>query len=241
MRPMINLLRRAVNFFFPIICIECKNSLSYDHATGVCEECTKTIKMLDSNYCVKCGMDLPDGGEHCYICQRNPKYYFENIRAACVYKKAAKTLVHRLKYGGKEYLAEPMSKMMLNTIMTNKYNEKIDAITYVPMHRIKVYMRGYNQAQLLARKLALLINKPVLEVLKRSKMTKSQYKLRKEERQLNVSGCFTLISNMKAEVSGKNLLLVDDVCTTCSTVNECSRILSKAGAEKVYVLAFARD
>ena len=238
---MINFLRRFINFFFPIICVQCKKSLPWDDTARVCGECKKEIKMIEGNYCVKCGLDLPDGGEHCYHCRKNPKYYFEYVRASCVYKNAAKTLVHRLKYSGKEYLAGPISEIMKKAVLENNFKDKVDAIVYVPMHRIKEYFRGFNQAELLAKNISGFTGKPVLRAIDRTKMTRSQYKLKKEERQKNVSGCFSVNGKLENDIKGKNLLLVDDVCTTCSTVSECSKVLRQAGADKVYVMVFARD
>ena len=238
---MINLWLKIVNFLFPVTCVVCGNDLPYDDYYRICDECAGKIKLIDGHYCKKCGLDLPDGGEHCYSCVKKPNYYFENIRAACVYKDVAKNLIHKLKYSEREYINRIIGRMMERTAVAVAAETNVDYIVFVPMHKLKEYLRGYNQAELIARKISEVINKPILKGLRRGRITKAQYRLKKDERQENVAGCFKLKENMKYVVKGKNLLLIDDVCTTCATMNECSKVLRRAGAAKVYGLAFARD
>jgi len=238
---MKQILLKCLNFIFPITCVECGNDLPCDDYYRICESCVSKIKMIDGHYCKKCGLDLPDGGEHCFNCAGKTKHYFESLRAACVYKDTARNLVHKLKYGGREYLDRIIGQLTWNAIAGRGLENEIDLILFVPMHGIKEYWRGYNQAELIAKKISGYMNKPLLKGLVRKKITKAQFKLNKEERVKNVKGCFGFKEELESRIKGKNLLLVDDVCTTCSTVDECSKVLRRAGAAKVYALTFARD
>jgi predicted amidophosphoribosyltransferase len=109
------------------------------------------------------------------------------------------------------------------------------------MHWIKQYMRGYNQAELLAGQISGYCGKPLLKGFKRGKFTRPQYRLTKEQRSDNISGSFRLDPAASAAIKGKTVLLVDDVSTTCSTIEECSKTLVNAGAGGVYALTFAKD
>ncbi len=232
---------KSVNFLFPVTCLECGCDLPFDDHYRICPECECKIKLIDKHYCAKCGLDLPDGGEHCYICGKGVKYHFEKVRAACVYKDIARSLIHKLKYGGREYVIRVIGRLMERTARALDAESNIDLIVFVPMHRFKEYFRGYNQAELIARKISEYLVKPVLKGLVRKRVTRAQYGLKKAERRDNIAGCFGFNEELKTVIKGKNILLVDDVCTTCATMDECSKVLREAGAEKVYGLAFARD
>jgi ComF family protein len=112
-----------------------------------------------------------------------------------------------------------------------------DALVPVPLHPKRLRERGYNQAELLARELGGRIGLPVLDLLERAKATKPQWDLDKESRLKNLAGAFTA----GAETKGLSLLLIDDVCTTGASLEECGRALHRAGAERVAAFVFARQ
>ncbi len=129
---------------------------------------------------------------------------------------------------------------MLIGLLLTKINEfkNIDYISYVPMHKSKPKLRGFNQNFLLAKGLSKKLNIPLgKNILLKIKDTKSQSSLNKRDRLLNLKDAFE-VSN-KAEIKSKNILLIDDIFTTGSTVSECARCLKTAGANKVYVLTVA--
>jgi len=230
-----------LHFLFPLTCVECARDLPFDDSYGICEMCKKNIKTISGLFCRKCGLSLPDGGEHCYTCRKGAKYHFENIRSACVYEDISKSLVHKFKYRGKEHLDKVLVSIMGRVLEEEKYESKIDLVVFVPMHWLKEYLRGYNQAELLANRVSALLGKPVVKCLVRAKLTRAQFRLKREERKRNIEGCFGVKRKAGSVIKGKNLLLIDDVCTTCATIEECSRALRASGAGKVYGLTFARD
>lgn len=238
---MMSLLLKITHFFFPVSCVRCGKILPYDDQFRVCAGCLASLKPIEGLYCAKCGKELPDGGEHCYSCRKKQKTHFESIRAACVYEGAVKELVHKFKYGGRDYLVRIMGKMVCDVLESQSYRQEIDYVVPVPMHWLKQYLRGYNQAELLANSVSDALGKPVLKALTRLKGTKPQYKLKKDERRKNLAECFAVTKDAAAKLKGKTLILVDDVCTTCSTIEECSRTLRRAGASRVYAVTFAKD
>jgi ComF family protein len=113
-----------------------------------------------------------------------------------------------------------------------------DGLVPVPLHPSRLRERGYNQARLLAAEIGLVHRKPVLEPLKRCRATKPQWNLGRGERGRNVSGG---IKAAPGSAKGLRLLLIDDVCTTGATLEECARALREGGAESVGAFVFARQ
>lgn len=157
------------------------------------------------------------------------------------------TAIHRFKYAGKIQLAEPLGRLMLNAYRRFWEPEKFDLILPVPLHAKKLRKRGFNQSYLLIRSwktisipLAVELSAiPVsTDVLIKKKATIPQTGLGRQQRLINIRGAFRVQYPQK--VDAKKVLLIDDVYTTGATVNECARMLLKAGAEFVDVLTVAR-
>ena len=160
-------------------------------------------------------------------------------RAAIVYDDASRKLVLGFKHGDRTHAAAALAVWMHRA--AGDMIAQADALLPVPLHRWRLFHRRYNQSALLAHKIAALADKPVLlDVLRRTRATPSQGHLKRKERQENVRGAFELSSRQSEEVKGKTLVLVDDVMTTGATVEECARILLKAGAKRVHVVVLAR-
>lgn len=229
---------------FPKICFYCKKPLDYFSSKILCEDCIKQIKLIDCLVCKKCGVILESGGEHCFNCRNNKrKIYFDVIRGATEYKEPIKTLIHEFKYQNKYFL-----KNFFNSILCSWWEKNsnifpsIDIICCVPMNSIKQFFRGYNQAQLLAYEFAKRYNfnfQPNL--IKRKKITTSQFKLSREKRLENVKDAFKVNSRFIKYLKNKNILIIDDVCTTAETINQCANVLKKSGAKNVFALVLARD
>jgi ComF family protein len=187
------------------------------------------------------------GQDHlCGDCITQPKE-FRIARAAVAYDHQLTAVMHRFKYAGKIQLAGPLGGLMRNTYMRHWDRQKVDLILPVPLHAMKFRKRGFNQSYLLIRRWKS-ISAPLVDnvaglpvntdVLIRSKATVSQTGLGRQQRLKNIKGAFRV--RIPEKVIAKKLLLVDDVYTTGATVNECARVLLKAGAEQVDVLTAAR-
>ena len=117
----------------------------------------------------------------------------------------------------------------------------IDVIAPIPLHRLRLFKRRYNQAALLAQNLGVLSGKPVfVDALLRTKPTPAQGHMNRKERQANVKGAFNVNPHCLAAMKDKTVMLVDDVMTTGATLNECSQVLLDAGARGVKALTLAR-
>lgn len=144
--------------------------------------------------------------------------------------------VHRLKYGGQRSLAEPLADLLAELV---RKLPPADAIVPLPLHPHRERQRGYNQASLLARALGARLNLPVVDAVARIKETKEQVGKNRHERIVNVKGAFACIA--PDQVRDRRLLLVDDVCTTGSTLLACAEPLFRAKAQSVWGVVVARQ
>ena len=208
-------------------CIVCDREIE-PNRYGTCDKC----KIFpNDNYCLRCGRHKVGIGDYCHECA-DEVLYFDEARSAVDYVGEARSLVRRLKYGAAPYLAKPLSSYLLDVLLFTDW--EFDCFTYVPMHVKRQKKRGYNQAKLLAQQLALRTDKECIDLLEKTVATGNQARLNRAERLSNLSNTFETITTPPEHV-----VLIDDVMTTGATVNECSRMLKKAGAKIVYVLTFA--
>ncbi|MCX7957146.1 MAG: ComF family protein [Endomicrobia bacterium] len=237
-----NIIEAFIYTLFPKICFYCKTPLNYYSNNPLCEKCIKQIKFIHGAICKKCGVPLESGGEYCFNCKNlKNKFYFESIYAIVEYKEPIRTLIHEFKYSKKIFLKNFLSNIIKNWWEKNKnILPKIDIISAIPLHPLKNFLRGFNQSDILAKELSKhckLIYHPSL--LKRTKFTISQSKLSKEKRLLNVKDAFEVL--YLTDVKDKNILLIDDVSTTCETINQSAKALKKSGAKNVFGLVLSRD
>ena len=168
----------------------------------------------------------------------NPPIY-GRARAVARYDDIARTLVHSLKYGDRLDLAPPLGRLM--AAAGKVLIEDADAFVPVPLHWSRLWGRRFNQSAALAKSIAAESGLPLWhDVLKRVKPTAQQVGLSRDERARNVQGAFRVPDEAKAQVSGRRLVLVDDVLTSGATAEACARGLLRAGAASVDVLVFAR-
>ena len=218
-------------------------------ASYCCSDCVSSFRDIASTICSCCGIMFKSrqGRNHlCGDCITRPKK-FRIARAAVTYDHQLMSVVHRFKYAGKIQLARPLGGLMLNAYMRYWDRKKVDLVIPVPLHNQKFRKRGFNQSYLLIRSWKS-ISSPVgaeasdipvnTDVLIKDKATVPQTDLGRQQRLKNIKGAFSV--RIPEKVIAKKVLLVDDVYTTGATVNECARVLLKAGAELVDVLTVAR-
>jgi competence protein ComFC len=220
----------TINAFFPPVCLHCRERIATQNL-WLCGKCRDGLNPVPAPYCSKCGYPLET--EECSNCSEN-SYVFTQARSAFLYEKAARTLVHELKYTGYTKIAEWLANQLYIRERHKDYLEELDCVTAIPLHRVRKRERGFNQSELIARALAAKIGKPYMGiVLNRKNYTESQTQLSGAQRRRNLQGAFSL---GRYDAKDKKILLVDDVFTTGSTVNEASKVLLGAGAKDVYVL-----
>jgi ComF family protein len=235
--------KQVVNIVYPLSCLICEAALTPLSDKPLCESCWGKIELNPPPFCRVCGKHLPAKNQSqafiCRDCQSFP-YFFKKARSACLYDGIIKECIHLFKYKGKLSLAGPLSRLMAEAADKLLDMKNVDLILPVPLHSVKQRQRQFNQAQLLAQSLAKSFSKELKEkLLVKTKAGTAQVKLSRNDRAKNVRGTFKVKKARLLE--NKNILLVDDVLTTHATVNECSRILLKAGAKSVEVFTLARS
>lgn len=168
----------------------------------------------------------------CGLCRRGLTG-FDAAYAFGSYEGELRELIHLFKYSGIQTLARPLARMLLTALPRDR---SFDVITPMPLHWMKQWQRGFNQAELLAREVARVWNLPVQSLASRARATTAQAGLTAAKRRANVSGAF----RAKSGAAGKRILLVDDVLTTGATAGACARALKRAGAANVTCLTVAR-
>lgn len=199
---------------------------------NLCKDCADTLKLNDKHSCPVCGRKT-FRPEICMQCKSKPPL-FKKAVSAFLYEGGAVVLISKFKNGKphlKEFFADKLAERLTDL-------PAFDCITYVPLTKKSLYVRGYNQSRILASALSERVGKPVIYgAIKRVKSGRAQKGLTGKQRIENVKGAFKAVK--RESFKGKTVLLVDDILTTGSTANEISRILLKAGAKAVYVATVA--
>lgn len=176
--------------------------------------------------CEKCSSLLP---KEPYL-----KYISDDLCcvSALTYDGKFKKAVHNLKFYGKGSYAKQLAPIIVEAVYNILPDNDFDIITCVPMHKSALYERRYNQAELLARHCARLMNIPYCDTLIKYKENMAQHNIKARDRVKNVKGVYKI--SEKQSVTGKQILLIDDVITTGSTLKECASILTAAGCSNVF-------
>lgn len=215
----------------------------------LCAACLGDYLPVESPTCSLCGLVFKsrEGEDHlCQTCIEHPKY-FGKARAIFLYCQVVMQVIHSFKYKGKLQLAGPLELLLFSVLMRHWKLSDFDLVVPVPLHAKRFRARGFNQAYVLVKNLEKLAERFMVEpncieigrnVLERTRWTRPQTGLGREERIKNIKGAFTVKDLYK--VKEKRILLVDDVYTTGATVDECAKALFAGGAKSVDVLTLAR-
>jgi competence protein ComFC len=238
------MLRGAAEYVFALLfpddCRLCGAPLKEISRIPVCRACLAAPEPLAAEYfCVACRTPFLnpyplDAQGRCGLCRRGLNG-FDAAYTFGAYDGPLRELIHLFKYNGIRTLAGPLAEMMLAALPRE---QRFDALVPMPLHWLKRWRRGFNQARLLAEALSRRTGIPVLEAARRLRSTASQAGLSHAERRRNVAGAFAV--RRRARLEGLRLLLVDDVFTTGATASACAAALKRAGAAGVSVLALAR-
>ncbi|MBO4374441.1 MAG: ComF family protein [Lachnospiraceae bacterium] len=220
----------AGDIFFPRRCPFCGEVLVFGR-NGPCESCRPKLQYVGKDFCLKCGKPLTDhSGEYCSACKRSVRP-FDMGRSVFVYDDLVKRSLSSLKYNNKrEYAGYFASQIVLCYERTIR-SAGFDAIVPVPVSRERMRKRGYNQAELVAKKVSDITGIPLRnDILIRVRDTVAQKDLGRAGRQKNLKNSFKITGNV---VELETIMVIDDIYTTGSTMSGIAGVLKEAGVKKV--------
>lgn len=230
--------RQVLDFALPPRCPGCGAITPDEHL--FCIACWQKLQFLAEPCCDRCGLPFEyDGGagSECGGCIANPPAY-DRLRAAVAYGEVARKVALKLKYSRRPAAAETLARLMQRQLVA--FDPEAILIP-VPLHRWRIWKRGYNQAALIASSLARRTSRRAeLDLLRRVKATPVLRGLGRRERALAVRGAFALTPAGKAALQDRSVILVDDVYTSGATANACAKVLRRAGAARVEIICWAR-
>lgn len=230
-------LREVVAFALPPRCPGCGTVVGEDHS--FCLDCWRKLDFLGGPACAQCGEPVElafHEDARCGACLADPPP-FDRARAAVAYGPIARALALKLKYGRRPGVALTMARPMLRVGGTMLEGA---LVTPVPLHRWRIWSRGYNQAALIACALSRSGGELALDLVGRPKRTPPLRGLGRLARERAVAGAFRLNPAWRDKIKGRRVVLIDDVYTTGATAKGCARILKRAGAAEVNLLCWAR-
>lgn len=234
-------LKLAELIFFPSLCELCSRLLELPGERIVCHSCLRELHPHRTSYCLCCGRFFGDSGEphFCRECLQQ-RTAFSIHRSCGSYEGKLKDIIILFKYKGFKVLGKALASFAVKALgHEESLWWKLDALIPVPLHPEKETQRGFNQAKVLAFELGKLKDIPIMEKrLVKVRNTPPQTSLEVRDRQRNLRGAFEVVHS--EEVEGKALLLVDDVFTTGSTLQQCSLALKKAGAQEIRAITIAQ-
>ena len=223
-------MKRLLKLIYPPCCPICDRILN-EKEGKCCSKCKAALPRVTGTVCMKCGKPVREGQEYCVDCKTQFHYYTEGV-AAFTYSKGLPDSLYRMKYQNRRDYIEFFAESMLLAYQKKQKKWRVQVILPVPMHWIKRARRGYNQSELLAEVLSRRTGLPVMKKWGRPvRRTGEQKRLSRRERQKNLKDSI----QVQMDFTGiKRVLIVDDVYTTGSTMDELARILKLHGVEEIY-------
>jgi len=223
-----------INFFldliFPKKCVNCGR-----FGTFSCPDCLERIKPIITQVCPKCGK-ISEKGKWCFGCRGKSR--LSGLIVAAYYRAGpTKEIIHHLKYNSILELSPILADLLIDQLIDIDFRGEV-VITAVPLHRRRLNERGFNQAEVLAKIVAKKVGYEYKNLLRRKFHLHRQVELSGAKRRENLQNVFSIIKN--PEIKNKTIILVDDVATTGTTLEECAKTLRIAGAKQVWGLVVAR-
>lgn len=220
---------KLIKLLYPQRCKYC--DIVIDIRREICHTCESTLQKIEGEVCKLCGVKAED----CNCGHK--KHYYKYICAPFYYEGAASRAIWRFKFKNKIELSKVFAEDLTECFDAHYKDYAFDLCTFVPSSKESLKERGYNQAELLARDFCKIKDLPCEELLLKTKETKIQHDLLSVERSGNLAGAIELKNEV--DLINKRILLIDDIKTTGSTLNECAKMLLIGGAEEVFCLTVA--
>ena len=234
---------RLLDLLYPPLCAVCEDVLK--DGKSLCQGCDHALPRLKPPFCDHCGEHFEGRIESAFICPNcsGLKFSFEFARPAMLLDDRTREMIHRLKYGREIHLCKELGRLAAEAFTDDRMAPALAAkwpLIPVPLHRSRLRARHFNQALEISRPLGELTGLPVVDGLRRIRKTVTQTRLSRNQRLENLRGAFSLSRAGEKWPGREGAVLVDDVLTTGSTVNECAKALRKAGFKRVFVVTVMR-
>lgn len=228
-----NIWKRFLELLYPKTCCFCGKVSERE----ICEKCFPKIIYINEPRCKKCGKPVRyEEQEYCYDCQKK-EHEFEQGRSVWLQKMPVSLSIYQFKYKNRRIYGKFYAKEMARLYGKLIREWQIDVIVPVPLHARKKRQRGFNQAEIIAKELGKELGIPVeTDVIIRKRYTRPQKELNDKERRKNLKEAFAAVKVWK---KAKNVLLIDDIYTTGSTIDTVAKELKRAGARKVWFLTIS--
>ena len=232
--------RALIDYALPPRCPPCGEIV--DVQGSFCMPCWERIDFLNGPVCASCGdiiAEMSEEGSLCGQCLATPPL-FTRARAATVYGDITRTLAHRLKYGRRMGHARIMATHMARLLPADDDDGPL-LLVPVPLHRWRIWRRGFNQAALIAQALGARSGIAVdTGALRRTRNTPPLHKQSRKQRERTVAGAFSIEPRASDRIRGCHVVVIDDIWTTGATARGCAAILKNAGAARVDILCWTR-
>jgi ComF family protein len=233
---------RVADGFYPRVCpVEGCGEPSDIRGRHLCWSCRSKIELYGEGLCSACGRFAEGSVGHSFVCGvcRQTKPHFDRARAAGRFSGVLRELVHAFKYNDALWLKHDLVDLMQGCLAAHFQAAAVDVVMPVPLHPVRQRERTYNQAAILAEELGRRIDRRCdKRTLTRIRATETQTQFDAAQRRMNILGAFRVAG--PEWVRQRCVLLVDDVMTTGATLNECARVLKKAGARTVWAVTAGR-
>ena len=239
------LVARALDLVYPPACAVCQTALTDGRA--LCDDCDISLPRLAAPFCQTCGEMFQGRIEGKFACPNcsHLKFSFEFARPAMVRDDRTLDMIHRLKYARELHLARDLGRLAAESFADPRLAPALAEswpLVPVPLHRRRFQHRFFNQAEEIARELSFISGLPVVKALARIRATEHQTSLTRAQRLENLRGAFQITRTGARVISQKpaGAVLVDDVLTTGSTVDECAKTLRRAGFKRIFIVTVMR-
>jgi ComF family protein len=231
---LVDFRQNLLDIFFPNRCLACQKHLH--PSEFICDECKGKLEFLDQTICVACQENTATDG----ICDKcRLSMPFDGLVSVFKFNPTIQSLIHNFKYNEFKKIGSFLGDFLGAVLSEKAFLSNIDYIIPVPLHSVKNRERGFNQAGIIANRIAQTLDISLEEkVVVRRKYTKTQTKLPREERSRNVQNAFA-VKNAEI-ITNKNVLIVDDVFTTGATMKSIADTLKANKVDKVYACTIIR-
>ncbi len=230
------MIKTLIDIIYPVRCPVCQE-VATPKGQKICPECRKKIKFIKEPRCKRCSKPINSHeAEFCFDCSKKT-FSYEKGMALCVYDKIMKTSITNFKYNNRREFADFYVDEIVDRFEREIMQINPDALIPIPIHSSKLKKRGFNQAELLAEKIGKRLNIPVYShILLRNRKTEAQKELNEKQRLKNLENAFIFCKN---GVELNKVILIDDIYTTGSTIEVCTKLLNNNNISYVYFICIS--